>query len=245
MHTAPEAWLAGVADLAPRPPTPSVQSLWTVTVDVFSPEPSLCGVWDELATRGRYQVGGLLTGLEERPAGCYFDERDGLRAWLAIRVRAHEVDGACQQGQDFVDAILSRAPGEVTRHRRLRVHVAARPSTERSWDREKWLLAPRGGESLPRPVPWSHYELGADGRTLTIVWATGRHKLERVGASENLDRAMITLHERHPPLVARAGTPCVSRPGRRTRRVAVTLRKPLGLREVCDGFDAQPRPIAG
>jgi hypothetical protein len=202
-------------------------------------------VWEELANQGRYIVGGLLTGLEERPAGCYFDERDGLHAWLAMRVRAHEADGACQQAQDFVDAILSGAPGEVTRHRRFRVSVAARPSTERSWDRDKWRLAPRGGESLPRPIPWSHYELGADGLTLTVVWTTGKNKLERVGVAENLDRVRITVHERQPPLVTLAGGPCVSKPGRRIRRVTVALRKPLGLREVCDGFDALARPSAG
>jgi hypothetical protein len=221
------------------------QPLWTVTVEVFSPEPSLCGVWEEIAAAGRRPAGSPPAGLEGQPAGCYFDEGGGVRAWLALRVRAHEAAGARQRGENFVDDLLSRAPGEVARHRRLRVAVTVAPATERSWEKGKWLRAPRATDRMVRPVPWSHYELAADGRTLTVVWMSGQKQLERVDTVEGPDRVMVTLHERHPPLLTPSGALTISRPVRRARSVAVALKRPLGRREVCDGFDAAPRSTAG
>jgi hypothetical protein len=210
--------------------------LWTVTVDILSPEPSLCGVWEELAEAG-------MPGLEDRPASYYFDGRGGVRAWAALRVRAHEADGARQRGQDFVDTILSRAPAEVSGHRGLRVVIRVAPAREKPWETGKWLLAPRAKERLPRPLPWSHYALDADGVTLTIVWMSTHKRLERVDVAEGPDRVMITIHESHSPLLTPGGALSVSRCARRTRRASVRLARPLGRREVCDGFDATVKEL--
>jgi len=222
----------------------SNESLWTVTVNVFSPQASIAGVWDEVSGPGRSVADDPPAWLEGRPAGCYFDERDGVHAWLALRLRAHEIDGALQRGQDFVDRLLSRAPADVAGHRRLRVSVSASPATQRSWEREKWLLAPRSGESLPRPVRWSHFEVDADGLIVTIHWSSAQKQPERVEAAENLDRVTITLRERRPPLICADGTPCVSKRAVKPLQTALRLHKPIGRREVCDGFDALPRSTA-
>jgi hypothetical protein len=212
----------------------SDQPLWTVTVDVLSPESSLCGVWEELA--------GLdFAGVEGRPAHHYFDARGGVHAWAAVRVRAHEADGARQRGQMFVDSILSRAPHEVSGHRGLRVVVRAAPAREQPWETGKWLLAPRAKERLPRPVPWSYYEPSADGLSLGIVWTSTHRKLERVVVVDGLDQVIVTLHESCPPLLTPKGALTASRCAAHTRRVSVTLAQRLGRREVCDGFDALPR----
>ena len=215
--------------LAPR--AESDQPLWTVTVDVLSPEPSICGVWAELA---RLE----LPGLEGRPAHHYFDARGGVHAWAAIRVRAYEADGARQRGQAFVDAILSRAPHEVSGHRGLRVVVRAAPAREQPWETGKWLLAPRAKERLPRPVPWSHYEPSADGMTLGVVWMSTHRKLERVVVVDGVDHVIVTLHESCPALLTPKGSLTASRCATHTRRVTVGLAKPLGWRAVLDGFDA-------
>jgi hypothetical protein len=205
-----------------------------VTVDILSPEPSLCGVWEELAATG-------MPGLDGGPASYYFDGRGGVRAWAALRVRAHESDGARQRGQDFVDTILSRAPAEVSGHRGLRVVIRVAPAREKPWETGKWLLAPRAKERLPRPSPWSCYELAADGVTMTIVWMSPHKRLERVDVAEGPDRVMITVHESHPPLLTPGGALAVQRCARRTRQATVRLARPLGRREVCDGFDATLR----
>lgn len=224
-------------------PATSGQSLWTVTIDVFSPEPSLCGVWENLDTPGGYSAEGLLPGLEGHPAGRYFDERDVVHAWLALRLRAYEADGARQRGQDFVDRILSCAPGEVARHRRLRVEVSAVPARERSWDREKWLLAPRIAECLARPVPWSACHRSADGLRLTIVWTSPVKAADRVDVVETPDRVRVTVHERRPPLLTPSGALGVSRAAKKPRQATILLKRPLARREVCDGFDGLPRPV--
>ncbi|HEX3873956.1 MAG TPA: hypothetical protein VHW26_07405 [Solirubrobacteraceae bacterium] len=218
-------------------PAGSKPSLWTVTVDVLSPEPSLCGVWDRLADV-------TVPGLDDRPAHHYFDDRGGVHAWAALRVRAYEADGARQRGQDLVDAVLSRAPAEVSAHRGLRVLVRVAPATGGSWETWKWLLAPRAMERLPRPSPWSHYRIAADGLTMTIVWTSSQKRLDRVDVAENPDRVMVTVHERHPPLLTPGGVLAVSRCVRRAHSTIVRLAKPLGRREVCDGFDAAPRTPA-
>jgi hypothetical protein len=224
-------------------PAASGLSLWTVTIDVFSPEPSLCAVWEKLDKPDDLPSSGLLPGLEGHPAGRYFDERDVVHAWLALRLRAHEAAGARQRGQDFVDRILSCAPGEVARHRRLRVEVSAVPARERSWDREKWLLAPRTADCLPRPVPWSACQPSADGLKLTIVWTSPAKQVERVDVAEDPDRVRITVHERRPPLLTPGGAISVSRVAKKPRQATVQLKRPLARREVCDGFDGLPRRI--
>ncbi len=224
-------------------PAASHLSLWTVTIDVYSPEPSLCGIWETLDNSDRYATNGLLPGLEGHPAGRYFDERDVVHAWLALRLRAHEADGARQRGQDFVDRILGCAPGEVARHRRLRVVVAAVPARERSWDRDKWLLAPRATDCLPRPVPWSACQRSADGMKLMIVWTSPSKQVERVDVAEDPDRVRVTVHERRPPLLTPGGTLSVSRAAKKPRQATVMLKRPLARREVCDGFDGLPRPV--
>jgi len=214
-----------------------------VTIDVFSPEPSLCGVWESLETPGRYATEGLLPGLEGQPARRYFDERDVVHAWLALRLRAYEADGARQRGQDFVDRILGCAPTEVTRHRRLRVEVSAFPARERSWDRDKWLLAPRATEGLARPVPWSACQRSADGLKLTIVWTSPARQVDRVDVYEDPDRVRVTVHEPRPPLLTPGGALSVSRSAKKPRQATVMLKRPLARREVCDGFDGLPRPV--
>jgi hypothetical protein len=213
----------------------SDQSLWTVTIDVLSPDPSLCGVWAELAHLS-------LPGLDGQPASYYFDGRGGVRAWAALRVRAHEADGARQRGQAFVDDVLSRAPHQVSGHRGLRVLVRVAPAREKPWETGKWLLAPRAKEHLPRPVPWSYYEPSADGLTLAIVWTSIHRKLEATSVNEGLDEVFVTLHERCPPLLTPKGSLTVLRCARKTRRVTVALAKPLGRREVRDGFDGSVKP---
>ncbi|HEY5196027.1 MAG TPA: hypothetical protein VIJ51_03265 [Solirubrobacteraceae bacterium] len=218
-------------------PAGSTPPLWTVTVDVLSPEPSLCGIWEEIA-------GTVLPGFEDRPAAYYFDGRGGVRAWAAVRVRAYEADGARQRGRVFVDDILSRAPAEVSGHRGLRVLVRVAHAREKPWETGKWLLAPRAMERLPRPSPWSHYEPGADGVTLTIFWTSTHKKLERVDVAETPDRVMVTIHEGHPPLLTPGGALAVSRCARRSRQATVRLRRPLGRREVRDGFDAALKSTA-
>jgi hypothetical protein len=223
-------------------PTPAGQSLWTVTIDVFSPEPSLCGVWEGLDVPGRYSAEGLLPGLEGHPAAHYFDERDVVHAWLAFRLRAYEADGARQRGQDFVDRILSFAPSEVSRHRRLRVVVAAVPARERSWDREKWLLAPRSADCVTRPAPWSACQRSADDLRLTIVWTSNSKHVDRIDIAEDPDRVRVTVHERRPPLLTPGGALSVSRSAKKPRQATVMLKRPLARREVRDGFDGRPRP---
>jgi hypothetical protein len=202
-----------------------------VTIDILSPEPSLCGVWEELAAAG-------MPGLGDRPASYYFTGRGGVRAWAALRARAHEAEGARQRGQVFVDEILSRAPAEVSGHRGLRVVIRVAPAREQPWETGKWLLAPRAKERLPRPSPWSHYELAADGVAMTVVWTSAHKRLERVDVAEGPDRVMITLHESQPPLLTPGGALAVPRCARRRRQATVRLARPLGRREVCDGFDA-------
>jgi hypothetical protein len=219
------------------PPPPARPSLWTVTVDVFSPEPSICGIWASLDAPGRCAIASIVPGLEGQPARSYFDERGGIHAWLAMRVRAHEADGARQRGQDFVDGVLARAPQEVARHRRLRVEVAATSAIQRSWDRDKWLLAPRGADALPRPVGWSHYKLSSDGLRLTIFWPSAHAQPARIATAETVERVRITLYDRGPAVIGHDGCLVVPKTGRRTRRLTVELRKPVGTREVCDGFD--------
>jgi hypothetical protein len=215
--------------------TPSKQPLWTVTVDVLSPEPGLCGVWEELAEVPP-------PGLEGRPAQYYFDDRGGVHGWAALRLRAYEADGARQRAEALVDIILSHAPSEVSGHRGLRVLVRVAPATEPSWDKRKWLLAPRATEKLPRPVPWSHYEVDDDGLSLRIAWNSRHRLLDRVDVAEDPDRVRITVHERHPPLLTPGGALAVSRCARRSHELTVRLAKPLGRREVCDGFDAATKP---
>jgi len=214
-----------------------------VTIDVFSPEPSLCGVWENLDDPDRYATHSLLPGLEGLPARRYFDERDVVHAWIALRLRAHEADGARQRGQDFVDRILSCAPSEVARHRRLRVEVSAVPARERSWDRDKWLLAPRATDCLPRPVPWSACQRSADGLKLTIVWTSVSKQVDRVDVAEDPDRVRVTVHEPRPPLLTPGGALSVSRLAKKPRQATVLLKRPLARREVCDGFDGLPRPV--
>jgi hypothetical protein len=206
-------------------------------VDVISPEPSLCGVWAALADAD-------LPGVEARPAHCYFDDRGGVHGWAAMRVRAHEADGARQRAQAVVDGILSRAPPEVTGHRGLRVVVRVAPASGPSWETSKWLLAPRATERMARPVPWSHYEPAGDGLSLTIVWTSGRRQLDRVDVTENPDRVRITVHERHPPLLGAGGALAVSRCARRSTQQTVRLARPLGHRELRDGFDGGLRTRA-
>jgi hypothetical protein len=223
--------LVAVVDVSLGSQAGSKLPLWTVTVDILSPEPSVCGVWERLAAAG-------MPGLEGQPASYYFDGRGGVRAWAALRVRAHESDGARQRGQMFVDAILSRAPAEVSGHRGLRVVIRVAPAREKPWETGKWLLAPRAKERLPRPSPWSHYELAADGLTMTIAWTSTHRRLDRVEVAEGPDRVMVTVHESHPPLLTPGGTLAVSRCARRARQESVRLARPLGRREVYDGFDA-------
>ncbi len=219
----------------------SGQSLWTVTVDVFSPVVSLCGVWDTLGTPSSDARADPWLAGGEQPAAWYFDVRGGVRAWLAVRVWANEVEGARQRGQAFVDDLLSRAPGDVARHRSLRVVVRAAPATERSWEKAKWQLAPRAKERLIRPVRWAACKLADDDLTLTLVWSSGEKRVERIDTDEGLDRVLISLHEHRPPLLTAAGERNTATLPRRTRRVVVVLRRPLGLRAVCDGFDGAAR----
>ncbi len=213
-------------------------SLWSVSLEVFSPDLDLAGVWMELPDHMRHRRLEDVSrwGIRDEPEGLYADAR--LLVWAADAAQAEAL------ANRLLDKVIAKAPAAVVAQAALTRRVAVERASDDVFDTDDGPQGPEDFESTLATKPWHRSEPVGDGRRLKVVWFTGPRPLERVDVEEEPDRVTVTLWERMPPAFDADGTPTATRAIGIMRCVEVLLAQPLGDRRVFDGAtDQQPADI--
>jgi hypothetical protein len=224
--------------MLPAVPERDGHSLWSVSLDVFSPELDLARVWMELPDHMRHRrledVSGW--GMRDEPEGLYADAH--LLVWAADAVQAEAL------ANRLLDEVIAKAPAAVGAQAGLTRRVAVERASDEVFDTDDGPQGPEDFESTLAATPWHRSAPVGDGRLLKVAWFTGPCPLERVDVEEDADRVTITLWERMPPAFDADGTPIGIKAIGIMRCVEVPLARPLGDRRVFDGATGrQPADI--
>jgi hypothetical protein len=209
------------------------RSLWSVNLDVYSPDLDLARVWIELADHMRHrrleQVRGW--GMRDEPEGLYADAH--LLVWAGDAAQAEAL------ANRLLDKVIAEAPATVGAQAGLTRRVVVDRAPDDIFATDDGQKAPEDFESTLAATPWHRSEPVGDGRLLKVVWFTGPCPLERVDVEEDADRVTISLWERMPPAFDSDGTPIGIKAIGFMRCVEVPLKEPLGDRGVFDGATGQ------
>jgi hypothetical protein len=212
--------------------------LWSVSLDVFSPELGLTDIWMELSEHMRHRW------LEDVARWGMRDEPEGLYADAQLLVWAPDTGEATAVANRLLDEVIARAPAAVRGQAALTRRVVSERAPDDVFDPEHEPKSTEDFESTLTATPWHRSERVGDGRLLKVVWLTGACPLERVDVDEESERVTITLWERRPPAFDVDGTPLAVVAVAVMRCVEVLLNAPLGDRAVYDGATGkQPADI--
>jgi hypothetical protein len=224
--------------MLPAVPERGGRSLWSVSLDVFSPDLDLARVWVVLPEHMRHRE------LEEVSGWGMRDEPEGLYADAELLVWGADAEQAEALANRLLDKVIAKAPPTVGAQDGLTRRLAVERAPDDVFETDDDPKGPEDFESTLAATPWHRCEAVGDGRLLRVVWFTGPCPLERVDVEEDADRVDITLWERMPLAFDTDGTSIGIALIGRMRCVEVPLEEPLGQRRVFDGATGrQPADI--